>query len=132
MFQTKATEKIKTHFVFNNIVVCWFFEKLRNREARTEGKSCTSLGHEMFMLLHGKTHESADRWSCKCAAFRSADYTQPRWRMTIVALEIKCRISNHHITNKCTNCMSFILNHFFKTLSLLLLVILAWCFCRCC
>ena len=29
-------------------------------------------------------------------------------------------VANYHTTNKCTNCMSFILNHFFKTLSLLL------------
>ena len=33
---------------------------------------------------------------------------------------------NHHTTNKCTNCMSFILNHFFKTLSLLLHVSIAY------
>ena len=25
-----------------------------------------------------------------------------------------CRLTKYHITNKCTNCMSFILNHFFK------------------
>ena len=29
---------------------------------------------------------------------------------------VSCRFTNHHTTNKCTNCMSFILNHFFKTL----------------
>ena len=34
--------------------------------------------------------------------------------------------ANHHTTNKCTNCMSFILNHFFKTLSLLLHVSIAY------
>ena len=31
-----------------------------------------------------------------------------------------CRFTNHHTTNKCTNCMSFILNHFLKHFSLLL------------
>jgi len=50
-----------------------------------EGNSFTSvvsLGHEMFMLLHGKTQENADWWNCKHAAFRSADYTHPsRGRM---------------------------------------------------
>jgi len=65
---------------------------MRNYEVRTEGNSCTSLGHEVFILLHGRTHESADWWSCKCVAFRSADHTHPPQRhMTIVALEIKCR-----------------------------------------
>ena len=34
--------------------------------------------------------------------------------------------TNYHTTNKCTNCMSFILNHFFKTLSLLLHVSIAY------
>ena len=29
---------------------------------------------------------------------------------------LKHLFTKHHITNKCTNCMSFILNHFFKTL----------------
>ena len=37
-----------------------------------------------------------------------------------------CRFTNYHTTNKCTNCMSFILNHFFKTLSLLLHVSIAY------
>ena len=27
-----------------------------------------------------------------------------------------CGFTKYHTTNKCTNCMSFILNHFFKTL----------------
>jgi len=27
-----------------------------------------------------------------------------------------CRFTKYHTINKCTNCMSFILNHFFKTL----------------
>ena len=27
-----------------------------------------------------------------------------------------CRFTKYHTTNKCTNCMSFILNHFLKTL----------------
>ena len=35
-------------------------------------------------------------------------------------------ILDHHTTNKCTNCMSFILNHFFKTLSLLLKVSISY------
>ena len=34
--------------------------------------------------------------------------------------------TNHHTTHKCTNCMSFILNRFFKTLSLLLHVSIAY------
>ena len=34
--------------------------------------------------------------------------------------------SKYHTTNKCTDCMSFILNHFFKTLSLLLHVSIAY------
>ena len=27
-----------------------------------------------------------------------------------------CRFTKYHTTNKCANCMSFILNHFFKTI----------------
>ena len=34
--------------------------------------------------------------------------------------------TNYHTTNKCTNCMSSILNYFFKTLSLLLHVSIAY------
>jgi len=34
--------------------------------------------------------------------------------------------TKYHTTNKCTNCMSFILNHYFKTLSLLLHVSMAY------
>jgi len=37
-----------------------------------------------------------------------------------------CRFTNHYTTNKFTNCMSFILNHFFKTLLLLLHVSIAY------
>ena len=37
-----------------------------------------------------------------------------------------CRFTKYHTTNKCTNCMSFILNYFFKTLSLLLHVSIAY------
>ena len=36
------------------------------------------------------------------------------------------RSTKYHTTNKCTNCMSFILNHFFKTLFLLLHVSIAY------
>ena len=46
------------------------------------------------------------------------------WALNSVTKGIK--ISKYHITNKCTNCMSFILNHFFKTLSLLLHVSIAY------
>jgi len=60
-----------------------------------EGNSCTSvvsIGHEMFMLLHGKTQENAELWNCKQAAFRSADSTHPpRGRMTIITSEIEYR-----------------------------------------
>jgi len=31
-------------------------------------------------------------------------------------LNIPSVFTNHHTTKKCTNCMSFILNHLFKTL----------------
>ena len=37
-----------------------------------------------------------------------------------------CRFTKYHTTNKYTNCMSFILNHFFKTLFLLLHVSIAY------
>ena len=40
-----------------------FFKKkafLRNQEVQIEGKSYTSLGHEMFMLPTGTTCENAD------------------------------------------------------------------------
>ena len=37
-----------------------------------------------------------------------------------------CVHTKYHTTNKCTNCMSFILNHFFKTLFLLLRVSIAY------
>ena len=46
--------------------------------------------------------------------------------LSILLHRASCRFTNHHTTNKCTNCMSFSLNHFFKTLSLLLHVSIAY------
>ena len=45
---------------------------------------------------------------------------------TWVRGELYSVFTKYHTTNKCTNCMSFILNHFFKTLSLLLHVSIAY------
>ena len=36
--------------------------------------------------------------------------------LSLLLHRASCRFTIHHTTNKCTNCMSFILNHFFKTL----------------
>ena len=47
--------------------------------------------------------------------------TQTNLTVWLYTIFTKC-----HITNKCTNCMSFVLNHFFKTLSLLLHVSIAY------
>ena len=47
-------------------------------------------------------------------------------KLSLLLHRASCRFTNHHTTNKCTNYMSFILNHFFKTLSLLLHVSIAY------
>ena len=37
-------------------------------------------------------------------------------KLSLLLHRASCRFTKYHTTNKCTNCMSFILNHFFKTL----------------
>ena len=37
-------------------------------------------------------------------------------KLSLLLHPASCRFTKYHTTNKCTNCMSFILNHFFKTL----------------
>ena len=44
-------------------------------------------------------------WGFKCAV-----------TLSLLLHRASCRFIKYHTTNKCTNCMSFILNHFFKTL----------------
>ena len=34
--------------------------------------------------------------------------------LSLLLHRASCRFTNYHTTNKCTNCMSFILNHFLK------------------
>ena len=46
--------------------------------------------------------------------------------LSLLFHRVSCRFTKYHIISKCTNCMSFILNHFFKTLSLLLHVSIAY------
>ena len=38
--------------------------------------------------------------------------------VSLLVHRASCRFTKYHTTNKCTNCMSFILNHSFKTLFL--------------
>ena len=52
-------------------------------------------------------------WNCRCS------------EQTLLT-ETQSNFTNHHTSNKCTNCMSFILNYFFKILSLLLHVSIAY------
>ena len=47
-------------------------------------------------------------------------------KFSLLLHRASCRFTKYHTTNKCTNCMSFILNHFFKTLFLLLHVSIAY------
>jgi hypothetical protein len=37
-------------------------------------------------------------------------------RMSLLLHRVSCRFTKYHTTNKWTNCISFILNHYFKTL----------------
>ena len=53
-------------------------------------------------------------------------FTLVLMKMYIEYIKYLSCVTNHHTTNKCTNCMSFILNHFFKTLSMLLHVSIAY------
>ena len=46
--------------------------------------------------------------------------------LSLLLHRTSCRFTNYHTTNKCTNCMSFILNHFLKHFSLLLHVSIAY------
>ena len=46
--------------------------------------------------------------------------------LSLLLHHASCRFTKYHTTNKCTNCISFILNHFFRTLSLLLHVSIAY------
>ena len=55
-----------------------FWKKFwKNQEVQNEGKSYSSLGHEMFMLQTGTTCENADWRYSNQAAFRTAEYTHP-------------------------------------------------------
>ena len=63
--------------------------------------------------------------ACLCVSYDSHD--EQRWYelvllskgyavLYLLLLRASCRFTKYHTTNKCTNCMSFILKHFFKTL----------------
>ena len=47
------------------------------------------------------------------ATFKYRNLSNKDRRLSLLLHRASCRFSNHHTTNKSTNCMSFILNHFF-------------------
>ena len=55
-------------------------------------------------------------WRHQACSSETSVSTNKTTRLSLLLHRASCRFTNHHTTNKCTNCMSFILNHFFKTL----------------
>ena len=79
--------------------------------------------HQLFF-----SHTPMRNWTT-LKSIKSSYFFSYCYYTTLLSLLLhraSCRFTNHHTTNKCTNYMSFILNHFLKTLSLLLHVSIAY------
>jgi len=92
----------------------------------TRAISFMSHSNVFYLALCSQIHTFLYLWmSCL-----SGIYSELRclWLRTGLCLKTNCNVwfTKYHVTNKCTNCMSFILNHFFKTLALLLHVPIAY------
>ena len=85
-------------------------------------------GYKIFNLKN--TYESVAKYDKHSGAENFIMIFMCAWntcsRLSLLLHRASCRFTDYHTTNKCTNCMSFILNHFFKTLSLLLHVSIAY------
>ena len=64
----------------------------------TVGNAVSSLSH--FTIFISIQNKMAVHWNCPFSS--------------LLLHRASCRFTKYHTTNKCTNCMSFILNHFFK------------------
>ena len=74
---------------------------------RTRTKLCDLLISEHISRAQGI---DISTWFVYCHKLRLT------YHLSLLLYRASCRFTKYHTTNKCTNCMSFILNHFFKTL----------------
>ena len=121
MFQKRADHIYFPAQVWNEIVhLCdWLYTRLTGSQFIVVTSQLT-LRIENTHFIYSTVVSSTIMWQ-KTLKWNFEFQNMCTWlniatELSLLVHRASCRFTKYHTTNKCTNCMSFILNHFFKTL----------------